>query len=270
MVLAKKPFPKKSLSQNYLTDDNICRKIVNSLDIKDKDLIIEIGAGQGALTRYILQKTSNFIAIELDKDNCIHLQKSLPDLKLINADFLNIDIVKSVKRYFRHKYSNENEIRIRVIGNIPYNITSDILFKLFDYRRYIDDALLMIQEEVAQRLTAAPNSKSYGITSVFTQVFTLPKLLFKVSRNCFFPKPGVDSRIIQLSFNSVLENKIDDINIFKRVVKMSFSSRRKTLKNCLSKNGFRLNDIDFDFSRRAETLKVEEFIFLSNQFLKLK
>ena len=268
--MTRKSFPKKSLGQNYLIDENISRKIVNAFKIRKDDFVIEIGPGKGAITKYIEQNTGNFVAVELDEDNCTYLEKSMPGLKLINADFLKTDLLKLVKQFDTHNKTENWVPLIRVIGNIPYNITSEILFKLIDNRSYLKDALLMIQEEVAQRLVAEPDSKIYGITSVFTQVFTNPKLLFKVSKNCFFPKTGVDSRLIYFEFNNKLENDITDLNLFKKTVRLSFGTRRKTLKNSLSKIGFGINNIDFDFSRRAETLSVSEFIFLSNQFSKCK
>lgn len=229
MVFSNKPFPRKSLSQNYLTDENICRKIVNTFDIKKDDIVIEIGSGRGAITKYIIQKTKNFAAVELDKENCDILRKSFPDIRLFNADFLKTDFHEFTE-LFQLRKPNGLRPELRIIGNIPYNITSEILFKLFDNRAYIKDTMLMIQEEVAARLTAVPCNKVYGITSVFTQVFTTPKLLFKVSKNCFFPKPGVDSRIIYFKFGNKAEFEILDLNFFKKIVKQSFGTRRKTLK----------------------------------------
>ena len=141
---------------------------------------------------------------------------------------------------------------------------------LVDNRKLIRDAQLMIQEEVAQRITAQPNSKDYGILSVQLHVFSKPELLFKVSKNCFYPKPRVDSRIIRFDFTKNLEERITDTDYFRKFVRAAFSSRRKTLHNCLKMLNIRTNklDIDFDFTRRAESLKVEEFIKLSNYVYK--
>jgi 16S rRNA (adenine1518-N6/adenine1519-N6)-dimethyltransferase len=155
---------------------------------------------------------------------------------------------------------------LRVIGNIPYNITSEIVFKLIDNRQVIKDAQLMIQEEVARRLASRPGSKEYGIPSVLVQAFSKPGLKFKVSRNCFYPKPNVDSRIIYFDFAESREKEITNTEFFKRFVKASFSSRRKTMRNSLKPLNLELNKSDFDFSRRAESLSVKEFIDLSNLF----
>lgn len=250
-----KNFPRKSLGQNYLIDENICRNIVNSFEIKESDNVIEIGPGQGAITKYIIEKTKNLTVIELDDNNCKILGEKFPNVKIINKDFLKFNL--NPQSAFRSP-------KFRIIGNIPYNITSEIIFKLIDNRQIISDAQLMVQEEVAQRLTGKPNSKEYGIPSVLIQVFAKPILLFKVSKNCFYPKPGVDSRIIHIDFNYSSEGQIKDIIFFKKLVKASFGTRRKTLKNSLKSLNIDLKEIDFDFSRRAESLTINEFIELSN------
>jgi len=249
--------PRKSLGQNYLTDENICRNNVNSFEIKKDDNVLEIGPGKGAITKYILRKTDNLTVVELDENNCAVLKEKFPGIKVINKDFLKFDL----NSIFKTQGS-----KLRVIGNIPYNITSEIIFKLIDSRTVILDAQLMIQEEVAERLAAKPNSKEYGIPSVFVQVFTKPKLLFNVSRNCFYPKPRVDSRIIHFDFTQSIENKIKDTEFFKRFVKAAFGNRRKTLRNSLKNLNLDLSKANFDFTRRAESLSVEEFINLSNTF----
>jgi 16S rRNA (adenine1518-N6/adenine1519-N6)-dimethyltransferase len=196
--------------------------------------------------------------IEIDTNNCRILTKKFPGLNIINRDFLKYD--------FNPQPAIRNP-QLRIIGNIPYNLTTEIVFKLIDDRSQIRDAQLMIQEEVARRFASAPNSKEYGIPSVLVQVFSKPKLLFKVSKNCFYPKPKVDSRIIHFDFTESIENKIKDIDFFKKFVKAAFSTRRKTLKNSLSKLELDLSRAgDFDFSRRAESLSTDEFINLSNCF----
>ncbi|MCI0450352.1 MAG: 16S rRNA (adenine(1518)-N(6)/adenine(1519)-N(6))-dimethyltransferase RsmA [Chlorobi bacterium] len=257
-----KHFPRKSLGQNYLIDENICRNIVNSFDIKESDNVIEIGPGQGAITKYIIEKTKNLTVIELDEKNCKILSKKFPDLKILNNDFLKLEFYR-IEILQPAKGGTQN-FKFRIIGNIPYNVTSEIIFKLIDNRHFVADAQLMVQEEVAQRLTGKPNTKEYGIPSVLVQVFSKPKLLFKVSRSCFYPIPGVDSRIIHFDFNHSLENTIKDVVFFKKLVRAAFGTRRKTLKNSLKSLKKDLNKINFDFSRRAENLTVNEFITLNN------
>ncbi len=254
--------PKKSLGQNYLKDDNICRNIVRSFEIGYKDYVLEIGPGRGAITKYILEKTDNVVAVELDKINCALLKEQFPSLKLLSNDFLKIDLENIRKSQFENLNS-----KLRILGNIPYNITTEIIFKLIDNRTLIKDAQIMVQEEVAQRLVASPNSKEYGIPSVFVQIFTKPKLIFKVSRNCFYPKPRVDSRIIHFDFDNKLQDKIKDIDFFKKFVKAAFGNRRKTLRNSLKKLELNLGAVDFDFGRRAESLSIYEFIELSNRLI---
>lgn len=251
--------PKKSLGQNYLTDDNICRNIVDVFNIGKDDCVVEIGAGQGAITKYILSKTSNVIAVELDESNCRILEDKFPELKIINEDILSIDFAK-IKKLFK------SSCRLRVIGNIPYNITTPILFKMIDSREYLHDVQLMMQDEVAKRIAGKPNTKDYGIPSVLAQVHSDVEMLFKVSRNNFFPKPRVDSRIIKLTFTDKYTSQIADEVFFKKFVKAAFSARRKTLRNSLKSIGIDVNiyNLDFDFSRRAESLSVSEFINLSN------
>ncbi len=248
--------PKKSLGQNYLIDENICRNIVDTFEIEQGEHIIEIGPGRGALTKYILQKTSNLTVIELDRNNCTFLKDLFPGLNIVNADFLKLDL---------DKLRGNPVEKLRVIGNIPYNITSPIIFKLMDFRTIVKDAQLMIQEEVARRITADPNNKEYGIPSVLLNVFGSSKLLFKVSRNCFYPKPKVDSRIIYFDFSVSLEEDVKDKVFFRKLVKAAFGTRRKTLKNALKNIDADLSKAEIDLGRRAENLTIHEFIELSNR-----
>ena len=264
-----KAYPKKSLSQNYLTDENISRNIVNAFDIKPDDNILEIGAGHGALTKYITSKTKNLTAIEIDKNNCRILKENFPGLNIINKDFLKLEFLSLLNNESRGSLRRFTPRNLRVIGNIPYNITSEIIFKIADNRHVIKDAQLMIQEEVAQRIASKPGSKQYGIPSVLLQSFSETEFRFKVSRNCFYPRPNVDSRIIYFDFTKSIENEITDTDFFKRFVKAAFSSRRKTLRNSLKTLNLELNKAVFDFSRRAESLSVGEFIKLSNLFCSL-
>lgn len=258
-IKQKKIYPKKSLGQNYLTDENICRNIVDSFNVVKNDNVLEIGPGKGALTKYLIEKTNNLKVVEIDDNNCKILHENFSDLNIINDDFLKINLDEL-----------SNNSLLRIIGNIPYNITSEIIFMLIDNRKYIQDAQLMIQEEVAQRIIAKPCTKEYGIPSVLVQTFSMPRALFKVSKNCFYPKPKVDSRIIHLDFSHSEENKINDVLFFRKFVRAAFSHRRKTLHNSLKSISIETNtlkNIDFDFGRRAETLTVEEFIYLSNSIV---
>ncbi|MCC6866573.1 MAG: ribosomal RNA small subunit methyltransferase A [Ignavibacteria bacterium] len=248
------PRPKKSLGQNYLIDENISKNIVNTFLINEEDQILEIGPGKGSLTKHLLMKSRIVKVIEIDSVNCGILNYNFPDLQIINKDFLKINL-KDLK---------DGDNKLRIIGNIPYNITTPIIFKLADNRNIINDAQLMIQEEVAQRITAKPNSKEYGIPTVILNVICRPKLLFKVSRNCFYPKPKVDSRIIYLDFNISKENEINDFSFFRKLVKTAFNTRRKTLRNSLKNLNVDLSKCGIDLSLRAENLSIDKFIELSN------
>jgi 16S rRNA (adenine1518-N6/adenine1519-N6)-dimethyltransferase len=261
IILHKSHYPKKSLGQNYLIDENICRNIVDSFKISENDFIIEIGSGKGEITKYILQFSKNVVAVEIDKNNAAHLNEKYPGLKLLNEDFLKSDLRKLIGSKIN---------KIRIIGNIPYNITTNILFYLVDNRDIIKDAQIMMQEEVAQRIVASPGTKAYGILSVLLQVFCSPKLLFKVSRNCFYPKPNIDSRIVYFDFGKNQLEDISNIEFFRKFVRTSFGARRKTLRNTLKKLNIDTEStgIDFDFSERAERLDVKELIELSNDLYK--
>ena len=258
----KRTYPKKHLGQNYLTDENVSRKIIDAFSPEPDEIILEIGPGKGALTKYLLKHNKNVIAVELDSNNYELLAENYAGLILINDDILKISFRDTLKNCAQSSGTG----KLRVIGNIPYNITSDILFKLIDERESITDAQIMMQEEVAQRLTAKPNTKAYGILSVMLQTYTVPELLFKVSANCFYPKPKIDSRVVKIGFSNDLEHKIINRDFYRKFVRTAFGTRRKTLRNSLKNLGIKINEteLDFDFNRRAESLNVEEFINLSN------
>lgn len=248
--------PKKFLGQNFLVDDNIARKIVSSLDIKPDDTVVEIGPGQGSLTKFLHKLTGDFYAVEIDKAIAEKLQSEYGDsVKLIHKDFLKFDPEELNSPH-----------KIKVIGNIPYNITSQILFRIFDSEK-IETALLMMQREVARRLVAEPDTKDYGILAIQTQVNSKAGILFNVPPTAFFPKPKVVSTVVKFDLRQ--KKKINDRKLFTSIVRQSFGQRRKTMKNSLKKffeeNDLSFEDIDFDFKRRAENVTVDEFIRLSEE-----
>lgn len=249
-----KPRPLKRFGQNYLVDKNTTLKIVNEFDPKSNDVVIEIGPGTGALTSELMPKVKKLYAVEIDKRVVESLALSYPSVNVINHDFIKLDL---------NNYENEKPLRI--IGNIPYNITSPILFKLIENRTLVKDAMMMVQFEVAKRITAEERSDDYGILGVLLNFFADTKLCFKISPNVFYPKPKVDSAIIHLNFNKQLPADIDS-KLFIKVVKASFGNRRKKLKNSLRNSVFKEIDIDqneFDVSRRAEELTIIEFVDLT-------
>ena len=247
--------PLKRFGQNYLKDKNTIEKIITAFAPKESDSVLEIGPGQGALTQYLTQKTKNYCAVEIDKRVIESLQEEFPNANFINKDFLQVDFS-----------TFECNVPFRVIGNIPYNITAPILFKLIENRKLISDALLMVQLEVAERIVAKPKTKQYGLLSVLLNYFADVKLEFKISPNVFFPKPKVRSAIISIRFREP-EMKSGNEEVFIAVVKAAFATRRKTLKNSLSNSIFKnciKNISQFDLSRRAEELSVAEFVELAN------
>ena len=248
--------PLKRFGQNYLQDQNIIKKIISEIEPKENEQIIEIGPGQGAITKMLLESKANLTAIEIDKRVIDDLQTRYTDLQLLQSDFLKLDL---------NQFTDSSEKKIRVVGNIPYNITSPILFKLFENNTIVQDAVFMVQYEVAKRMTAKMGSKDYGILSVLLEYFGNTKLAFKVSPNVFYPKPNVDSAVVHIYFNDMRDNPEFNL-MFKSIVKSAFGNRRKTLKNSLSNGIFaevNFSDCGIDLSLRAEQLNVNDFIKLA-------
>lgn len=250
--------PKKSLGQHFLRDENVARKIVRALHLAPDDVVVEIGPGTGMLTKHLTKAAGKVIGIEVDRRAAALLRDSLfVPIDIIESDVLKVDLVALATTYRQS---------LRIVGNIPYNITSGILFWLFENRDAVRDATLMMQLEVAQRLIAKPKTKAYGILSVATQFHTRPELLFNVSPNSFYPKPAVDSAIVRLNFSKELPPC--DIFLFTTVVRATFGKRRKTLRNGLRYMGLtdeQLHALAFDLRRRPEELSLREFIQLTSQ-----
>lgn len=252
--------PKKRFGQNFLQDENILNKIVREINPLPNDLIVEIGPGYGALTQKILSSTGNLIAVEIDNELAKDLKNKFPNLLLINEDFLETDLSKLTSQ----------AKKLRVVGNIPYNITSPILFKLFENNKLIEDAVFMVQLEVAKRMTANRGTKDYGILAVVLKYFTETELCFKISPNVFYPKPKVFSALVHIYFKEITYPE-EEQKLFIAVVKAAFGNRRKILKNSLSNSIF--HEIDFsnsgiDLSLRAENLSVDDFITLTKFLMK--
>jgi 16S rRNA (adenine1518-N6/adenine1519-N6)-dimethyltransferase len=248
---------KKSLGQHFLHDQNIARKIAETfLAENTSDVILEVGPGTGALTKYLLKgKSLTYFAIETDERMIEHLHQQFPQLKsnLIHDDFLEFD------------FSVINANSISIIGNFPYNISSQILFRIFENKEKIPFAVGMFQKEVAQRIASKHGNKEYGILSVLLQAFYEVKYLFEVNEQSFSPPPKVKSAVIQLHRKEnppVLKKE----SFFRALVKAGFNQRRKTLRNSLSGvvDRRKIGD-DEIFSKRAEQLSVEQWINLANQ-----
>jgi 16S rRNA (adenine1518-N6/adenine1519-N6)-dimethyltransferase len=252
--------PKKRFGQNFLQDENILNKIVKEINPQPDDLIIEIGPGYGALTQKLISVTENLIAVEIDNELAEELKSKFPQLQLINENFLETDLSKL----------STQEKKLRIVGNIPYNITSPILFKLIENNKLKKDAVFMVQLEVAQRMIAKGGTKDYGILAVILKYFCETELCFKISPNVFYPKPKVFSALVHLNFKEI-NHPEEEQKLFIQIVKASFGNRRKILKNSLSNSIF--HEIDFsnsgiDLSLRAENLSVEDFIALTEFVIK--
>jgi 16S rRNA (adenine1518-N6/adenine1519-N6)-dimethyltransferase len=254
--------PRKKWSQNFLNDPNIARKISNSLQLESHGIILEIGAGKGILTRFLLKKTDTLLSVEIDPRLAHELSGSLgnpTNLFVLQEDFLDLDLKKLFISYPGRK--------IYLIGNLPYHITSPIIFKVLDHAATIEQAVFMIQKEVAQRIAASPGSKQYGILSIFSQFYARVEYLFTVPSHLFFPKPRVDSGVIRLNPDHDADSKVINLGLFREIVRQTFGQRRKMLRNTLSALYPQaiLQQIEMDLTRRPEDLSVAEFINLSNQ-----
>ncbi len=245
--------PKKNLGQHFLKDKKIAARIADSITGEGYESVLEIGPGMGILTKFLLDRNfRDFRVIEIDHESVNYLKENLPELKnIITGDFLNIDI----NSLFDAKFC--------IAGNFPYNISSQILFKVLDNRDKVVEVTGMFQKEVAERICAGPGSKTYGILSVLLQAYYETDYLFSVSENVFSPPPKVKSGVIRLKRNGTKTLGCDE-QLFTRVVKASFNQRRKTLRNSV-RSAFRLKSEDNSlFHLRPEQLSVDQFIGLTN------
>lgn len=244
--------PKKHLGQHFLTDQEIAKRIVFSLENVKKYPVLEVGPGTGVLTNYLVEGKYKLLLSEVDFESIEYLLVNLPiKQEQFVGDFLKINL---------SEYSNE---KINVIGNFPYNISSQIFFKILDFKDHVDECVGMLQKEVAERLSSKEGNKTYGILSVLLQVFYEVEYLFTVGRDVFNPPPKVESGVIRLKRNKRVELDVD-FKHFKKVVKMAFSTRRKTLRNALKPlnlpEDIRQKEM---LSKRAEQLSVDDFIQLA-------
>lgn len=269
---------KKNLGQNFLWDENVLHKIVDFSGISDKTTVLEIGPGLGALTDHLLEKAKKVIAIEIDKSLCEILSKKYENndkFVLIQGDFLklteNIDGSHTMRPLQDIMDSGE---KLTCVANLPYYITSPIIMRLLTLP-FIDNLTVMVQKEVGDRIFAKPSTKDYGILTLAIQYYSTPIDKFFVSRNCFYPAPNVDSMVLKLNKNDN-NNHYQNINhnddfIFK-VIRESFSQRRKKLINSLSSSGeikkeaikASLEKMGFDENVRAENLTLDNYITLSS------
>lgn len=238
---------KKSLGQHFLTDENICRKIIEEVQQRPFTHLLEIGPGGGALTKYLMNiKNIDIKAVEIDREKADILLRTYPGLKgkLVLADFLKM------KRPFSSPFT--------VVGNFPYNISSQIVFKLLEWKGDIECITGMFQKEMAQRISAKEGSKVYGVLSVLVQAFFRVEYLFEVSEKCFYPPPKVKSAVIRLIPRAGKTGMKSEKDLF-LLVKSAFGQRRKKLRNAVKKLFEEETLQDTLFDRRAEQLSVREF-----------
>lgn len=246
--------PKKHLGQHFLTDENTAKKIANALIFyQGYQTLIEIGPGTGMLTRQLLQFNNlDLQLIEIDSESVAFLkeQQYLPENKIMNYDFLKLNL----NEMFHEK--------IGVIGNFPYNISSQILFKIYENHQIVSEVVGMFQKEVARRIASGPGNKEYGILSVLLNAFYNIEYLFTVNETVFFPPPKVKSAVLRLTRNERIHLECG-LSIFTSLVKAAFNQRRKTLKNALSGFAFTGSAYQKYMPKRAEQLSTDDFIELA-------
>lgn len=255
----------KKLGQNFLIDENIVRNIVAAAELSDKDTVLEVGPGIGTLTQGLAESGASVVAVELDKRLLPVLDTTLEDydnVRIVNGDILQVDIMQTV-----------GVDEFKVCANLPYYITTPIIFALLEKRLPMERLVAMVQKEVAERMAAKPGGKDYGALSVAIQYYTEPEIAFIVPPSSFIPAPSVDSAVIVCKRREKPPVEVCDEALFFRVVKAAFSLRRKMLNNSLKNMGIKGEQVakwlelaGVDGKRRAETLSLEDFAALTNTF----
>ena len=252
---------KHSLGQNFLKDKNVLAKIVDSCDVTEKDLVIEIGPGQGDLTKFLKLYHCNLICFEIDERVKPFLKLYEDDqTKIVYKDILNVDLKDEIKD-IKYDY-------LYVIANLPYYITTPIIEKIINSGLEVESMILMVQNEVANRLSARPNTKDYGLMTVYLNYYFDVEKLFVVNKKCFFPVPNVDSSVIKLTKKKSILKALDN-DVFLKLIKDSFMMKRKNIRNNLRQYDLELVEsilkkYDLDLNSRAENIPLECFIEIAN------
>jgi len=250
-------FAKKKWGQHFLKDKNLLNKLVRIINPSENDFFFEIGCGDGALTELIYKKVNKLVGVEIDYDLYLTIKKKI---KKKTVSFINKDILKvDLNNLF------ESNKPIRVIGNLPYNISSKILFRIISKFDLFQDCYFMLQKEVADRIVSEPGSKNYGRLSVNIQSISNVSIELNIPPEVFVPKPKVDSSFIKLSPRKTYIDSKLKIEVLKKITKLTFGKRRKILKNTLS--SIAMNKPPIDLSLRPEQLKVEDFILLTKWYV---
>ena len=248
---------KKPFGQNFLFDKNILRKIIDAGSVTSKDTVVEIGPGLGPLTKLLSERAKKVIAIEFDKKLISRLRENLLDRK--NVEIINADALKFPYETIKGRF--------KVVSNIPYNITTPIIFKLLEHKKKVSSMTMLMQKEVAKRIASPSNCREYGVLSISTQLYTKPVLKFTVSRKAFSPPPKVDSMVVNFEVFPSTRFSVKDEVMLMDVVRSAFSQRRKTIVNGLKKfEGVKnaLNDAGIDPKLRPENLSIQDFIKISD------
>lgn len=259
----------KKLGQNFLIDETVVRRIVEAAELTPEDTVLEVGPGIGTLTQGLAESGADVVAVELDKRLLPVLDVTLEgydNVRIVNGDILQVDIMEQVQKP-----------DFKCCANLPYYITTPIIFAILEKRLPMERLVVMVQKEVAERMAAKPGSKDYGALSVAIQYFTEPEIAFIVPPSSFIPAPSVDSAVIVCKRRSTPPVEVCDENLFFRVVKAAFSLRRKMLSNSLKNMGIKGEQVNkwlelagVNGKRRAETLSLEDFAALTNTFAQVK
>ncbi len=256
--------PKKRLGQNFLVDRNIQEKIIAACGFMPSDIVLEIGSGRGELSGLIAQKVKRIYALEVDTHLTEFLRdkfKTCPDIKIINQDILRFNL----QRHFK-----DTKEKIKVVGNIPYYISSPIIEHLIKFKGKIADIFITVQKEFARRVVACPHTKEYGAFSCFVQYYLEPKIIFNIKKTCFFPSPKVDSSFIRLKVRTYPIVKPKDEHLFFKIIRTAFNYRRKILTNSLTgvvstdKLERFFTKFKIDPKVRPEALSLQDFTNLTN------
>ncbi|MFV2089177.1 MAG: 16S rRNA (adenine(1518)-N(6)/adenine(1519)-N(6))-dimethyltransferase RsmA [Pseudomonadales bacterium] len=245
------PRARKRFGQHYLADEAVLQRIADVVRARETDRLLEIGPGTGALTSYLFGSTARYLAVELDRDLIDPLKVRFPGLELVSADILKVDLDALLE-----------PPGWRVVGNLPYNISSPLLIKLFGHLDRIEDAHFMFQKELGARLAATPGTKSWGRLGVVTQYFCLVEPLFDVPPEAFLPPPKVHSQLVRLTPRPELAAV--DLERFNKVLRFAFSARRKRIANALKTLRVDWARVSVNQGARADDISVEEFISLAN------
>ncbi len=263
--------PHKGLGQNFLVDKNIIQKIADAAQIAPHDVVLEIGTGLGALTLYLAEAATRVVTVEIDKKLIPIIQKifdSRSNITLITGDILAVNWEREL-----YGFLIGPQDRFIICANLPYYITSPIIFRILENKQKVKRAVLMVQREVADRLLATPGTKDYSLLTVMVSRMAEVELVTRVSRNCFYPSPDVDSTVIKLVPRSEPQVAVEREEVFAALVRAAFQARRKTMLNVLVNSGLADRDIAIktleslgvEPKRRGETLSVEEFARIANK-----